>query len=127
MSLFDLTDDQVRALYADAREHLAVREMRGVLEETIFHAIKDVVAEVGYGDATPDYFRNRADLLLNRLLGICNGEGWDRVARPIMARQQALQQMQAVVDYLATKRMFEPSPWMVEMMAKPSTTQPVDE
>lgn len=127
MSMFKMTDEQVKALYADAREHLEARNLRAMLTETIYHAMKDVVREVGYGDATPDYFDNRADLLLDRLMRVCNGEGWDRVARPIMAKVQAEQQMQMVVDYLSTTKMLEPSPWLRDLMVKPSTTQPVDE
>lgn len=127
MSMFDLTDEQVKALYVDAREHLEARNLRAMLTETIYHAMKDVVREVGYGDATPDYFDNRADLLLDRLMRVCNGEGWDRVARPIMAKEQARQQMQMVVEYLSTKAMLEPPSFMRDLMAKPSTTQPIDE
>lgn len=126
MTMFKQTEDEIRELYADAREHREALTLRLHMEEVIAEAMKEVVREVDCGDATPSYYFDRGRRLLDAMLRVCNEKGWERISRPIMAKMEAEQTMRACINVLTARRMLEPTPWMRDLMGKVSTP-PVDD
>lgn len=110
MSIFDLSEDEVRKLYTDASEHYAARQLRDHMVQMIDHELRDIVREQRdlWAGHRSDFFRARAGELLEKLQRICNEQGWERIGRPIMAKIEAEHQMQIAMNYLTTQEMLKP-------------------
>lgn len=134
MSMFEVSEDDIRKMYTDADEQLQARELRNHMASIIREAMKDVVHEVGYGDATTDYFQNRADLTLECLLRVCSEKGWERIGRPIMAKIEAEHQKRLALESMTLNAALNPMPIQIPSSflsafskITPQPTQPVDE